>query len=88
MRPFTPARCSALVACSVLCCFYALLSLFEFAMQLADVPCAYKPDYPFGKESTASGAGAPGAPMGNVLGMGELMRKKRDRPCRYAPMAT
>jgi len=55
---------------------------------LADVPCAYKPDYPFGKESTASGAGAPGAPMGNVLGMGELMRKKRGCPCRYAPMAT
>ncbi|CAD6204564.1 unnamed protein product [Miscanthus lutarioriparius] len=31
---------------------------------------------------SAAGAGAPGA---NVLGMGELMRKKRGRPRKYAP---
>jgi hypothetical protein len=35
--------------------------------------------------TTAAGAGAAGAPGGNVLGMGELMRKKRGRPRKYAP---
>lgn len=30
-------------------------------------------------------AGAAGSPGGNVLGMGELMRKKRGRPRKYAP---
>jgi hypothetical protein len=34
---------------------------------------------------SAPGAGAPGAPGANVLGMGELMRKKRGRPRKYAP---
>jgi len=34
---------------------------------------------------SAAGAGAPGAPGGNVLGMGDLMRKKRGRPRKYAP---
>lgn len=34
---------------------------------------------------SAAGAGAGGAPGGNVLGMGELMRKKRGRPRKYAP---
>ncbi|KAK8445394.1 hypothetical protein SEVIR_9G318900v4 [Setaria viridis] len=37
-------------------------------------------------QSTAgAGAGAAGSPGGNVLGMGELMRKKRGRPRKYAP---
>ncbi|XP_066387927.1 AT-hook motif nuclear-localized protein 10-like [Miscanthus floridulus] len=34
---------------------------------------------------SAAGAGAAGAPGANVLGMGELMRKKRGRPRKYAP---
>ncbi|KAJ1296159.1 hypothetical protein BS78_01G278300 [Paspalum vaginatum] len=34
---------------------------------------------------SAAGAGAPGAPGANVLGMGELIRKKRGRPRKYAP---
>ena len=42
-------------------------------------PMLYAPPPP--PQSTA-GAGAPG---GNVLGMGELMRKKRGRPRKYAP---
>lgn len=34
---------------------------------------------------SAVGAGAAGSPGTNVLGMGELMRKKRGRPRKYAP---
>ncbi|WVZ57722.1 hypothetical protein U9M48_008072 [Paspalum notatum var. saurae] len=42
-------------------------------------PMLYAPPAP---PQSAAGAGAPG---GNVLGMGELMRKKRGRPRKYAP---
>ncbi|XP_062200812.1 AT-hook motif nuclear-localized protein 10-like [Phragmites australis] len=43
-------------------------------------PMLYAPPLP-----PPQGAAAAGSPGGNVLGMGELMRKKRGRPRKYAP---
>jgi hypothetical protein len=45
----------------------------------------YAPPPPPPQSAAGSGAGAAGSPGGNVLGMGELMRKKRGRPRKYAP---
>nr|CAB3495190.1 unnamed protein product [Digitaria exilis] len=49
----------------------------------AAAPMLYAPPPP--QSAAGAGAGAAGSPGGNVLGMGELMRKKRGRPRKYAP---
>ncbi|XP_039824044.1 uncharacterized protein LOC120685961 [Panicum virgatum] len=42
---------------------------------------------PLPQSAAGAGARAPGAPVGNTLAMGELMRKKHGRLRKYAPMA-